>query len=601
MLGKQSGLDGGEHTYLDHVGRDSFYGFLALHRRELFRDEDFTELYCSDNGRPSVPPSLLATALLLQIYEGVSDEEAKARADFDLRWKVALGIGLQQRPFAKSTLQLFRARLVLHEQVRTVFQQSLTFARQTGYFRTRKLKVVLDTSYILGRGAVKDAYNLLGDGIRKLTQALAASAGRNPEDWAREHDLSRYFGSSLKGEAGINWDDPEAREVFLQGVVADADRLLMVAREAMEKLPADEPLRQRVHEAAGLLTQLLMQDIERQADGSRLKQGVTPHRVVSVHDPEMRHGRKSASRRFDGHKGAIAVDPESQLITAADVLPGNAPDHERALELVEQAEANADVEVEETVGDCAYGDSDTRQTFAKVGRKLVAKVASRRGQAQFPKENFRIDLETMSCTCPAGQQTRKVVSISSGERYGAPGVSLQAFRFDAAICDACPLRPKCVRARPGKGRLVMIHPQEALLQEARAFQQSEAFAPYRKLRQVAEHRLARLMQLGVRQARYIGRTKTLCQLLLAATVANLILVLTSTGLMRDRNHSKPGLSTQTLGLLELLSAACRLFITYMLLQSIAAPLRIWLFGHTSRPAGPPRPSCSPGGSPLPSG
>jgi hypothetical protein len=127
----------------------------------------------------------------------------------------------------------------------------------------------------------------------------------------------------------------------------------------------------------------------------------------------------------------------------------------------------------------------------------------------------------------------------------------------------------------------MIHPQEALLQEARAFQQSEAFAPYRKLRQVAEHRLARLMQLGVRQARYIGRTKTLCQLLLAATVANLILVLTSTGLMRDRNHSKPGLSTQTLGLLELLSAACRLFITYMLLQSIAAPLRIWLFGHTS--------------------
>jgi transposase-like protein DUF772/DDE family transposase len=362
MLGKRSGLNGSGRSYLDHVGRDSFYGFLALHRGELFRDEDFTDLYCSDNGRPSVPPSLLATALLLQVYEGVSDEEAKARADFDLRWKVALGVGLQERPFAKSTLQLFRARLVLHERVRTVFQQSLTFARQTGYFRTRKLKVMLDTSYILGRGALKDAYNLLGDGIRKLVQALAASAGRNPEDWARKHDLSRYFGSSLKGEAAIDWDDPEAREVFLQGVVADADRLLMVAREAMEKLPADEPLRQRVHEAAGLLTQLLMQDIERQADRSYLKQGVSPDRVVSVHDPEMRHGRKSARRRFDGHKAAIAVDPESQLITAVDVLAGNAPDYERALELVEQAEANADVEVKETVGDCAYGDSNTRQT-----------------------------------------------------------------------------------------------------------------------------------------------------------------------------------------------------------------------------------------------
>ena len=132
-------------------------------------------------------------------------------------------------------------------------------------------------------------------------RALAAIAGQKPGVWAGEHGLERYFGSSLKGEASIDWDDPEAREVFLQGVVADADRLLMVAREAMEKLCADEPLRQRVHEAAGLLTQLLLQDIERQADGSCLKQGVSPDRVVSVHDPEMRHGRKSERRRFDGH------------------------------------------------------------------------------------------------------------------------------------------------------------------------------------------------------------------------------------------------------------------------------------------------------------
>jgi len=154
----------------------------------------------------------MATALLLQAYEGVSDEEAKARADFDLRWKVALGIGLEERPFAKSTLQLFRSRLILHERVRTVFGQSLAFARRTGYFRSRKLKVVLDTSYVLGRGAVKDTYNLLADGITRLARALAAGTHSNPEEWAREHDLGRYFGSSLKGEAGIDWDDPEARQ-----------------------------------------------------------------------------------------------------------------------------------------------------------------------------------------------------------------------------------------------------------------------------------------------------------------------------------------------------------------------------------------------------
>jgi len=162
------------------------------------------------------------------------------------------------------------------------------------------------------------------------------------------------------------------------------------------------------------------------------------------------------------------------------------------------------------------------------------------------------------------KDAEKVVSISSGNRYGAPGVPLRAFRFDAAVCDACPLRSSCMRARPGKGRLVMIHPQEALLQEARAFQQSEAFAPYRKLRQAAEHRLARLMQLGARQARYFGRTKTLFQLLMAATVANLTLVGMSTGLMRDRNHPKTIVSIHICALLATLIAICRSFATLSL-------------------------------------
>lgn len=195
----------------------------------------------------------------MQAYEGISDEEAKARADFDLRWKVALGIGLEERPFAKSTLQLFRARLVIHERVRALFQKSLTFARRTGYLRSCTLKVVLDTTHVLGRGALKDTYNLLADGITVLARELAAEAPRSdPEEWAREHGLGRYFGSSLKGEAGIDWDDPEAREGFLGGVVADADRVLMAARETMGKLLAGDPERGRLHEATVLLERLLL-------------------------------------------------------------------------------------------------------------------------------------------------------------------------------------------------------------------------------------------------------------------------------------------------------------------------------------------------------
>ena len=185
MLGERSdqrGLWEADRLYLDHVGRDTFYGLLASLRGRLFRDADFAEFYCRDNGRDSVPPSLLATALLLQSHDKVSDAEAKARADFDLRWKVALGIEVEDRPFAKSTLQVFRAQLILHDKVREVFESSLRLARESGYLKKRSMKVALDTTNILGRGAVKDTCNLLADGVVKLLRTLAAvekSASKN--------------------------------------------------------------------------------------------------------------------------------------------------------------------------------------------------------------------------------------------------------------------------------------------------------------------------------------------------------------------------------------------------------------------------------------
>jgi len=174
-----------DNLYIDYVGRDTSYGFLASQRGKLFQDEDYAELYCPDNGRASVPPSKLSIALLLQAHDGVSNQEAKERADYDLRWKVALGIGVDERPFAKSTLQLFRAQLILHEKMRAVFLRSLEYAREMGYLKKRrKMKVALDTTNILGRGAVKDTYNLLADGIKKLIQGLVQLEGTEPEAWA---------------------------------------------------------------------------------------------------------------------------------------------------------------------------------------------------------------------------------------------------------------------------------------------------------------------------------------------------------------------------------------------------------------------------------
>ena len=543
MLGERTGQRGlweADRMYLDYVGQDTFYGLLAQLRGRLFQDADFAELYCPDNGRTSVPPSLLATALLLQTYDKVSDAEAKARADFDIRWKVALGIEIEDRPFAKSTLQVFRAQLILHDKVREVFERSLQLARDAGYLKRRGMRVALDTTYILGRGAVKDTYNLLADGIAKLLRALAAVDDMPVQQWAKAHGYERYVGSSVKGEAAIDWSSQRERRKLLAEIVADADRLLELARQAQGALAEDSAQRREIVEAAELLGQLLLQDVERKDDGTDLKDGVSKDRMMSVHDPEMRHGRKSSSKRFDGHKAAIVVDTDTQLITAVDVLPGNAPDNLGALELVEQSEASAGVAVVEAMGDAAYGDGGTRQEFADAGRRLVAKAPGRPNRKHFPKDDFHLDLAAGSCTCPAGQITHTIVP--AGKRTDRTGRvhQLRAFQFDGAVCWACPLRSQCIAAKGRKGRRVQIHPQEALLQQARALQQSADYDAYRQLRVVAEHRLARLEQLGIRQARYFGRVKTKFQLYLAATVANLTLVAGKLGLPDFTDHDPHG-------------------------------------------------------------
>ncbi len=213
---------------------------------------------------------------------------------------------------------------------------------------------------------------------------------------------------------------------------------------------------------------------------------------------------------------------------------------------MEASEASTGVPVEEAMGDAAYGGGDTREAFAGAGRTLIARVPGRPNRKHFPKDDFRIDLETGSCTCLAGNVTRRI--RPSRTRTGPTGRThrLQGFRFDGAVFGVCPLRSRCVAGSSGLGRTVQLHPQEALLQQARALQQSEAFAEYRQRRVVVERRLARLVQLGIRQTRYFGRIKTRFQLYLAATVANLTLVAAKAGLTGETG-SGPSLRRQSPG------------------------------------------------------
>ena len=358
------------------------------------------------------------------------------------------------------------------------------------------------------------ATHLLADGIVQVLRALARLTSCELTELAEEVGCARYVqGPSLKGQADIDWTDSKARQGFLAEIITDADQLLELVRGTRSDLTKDSPEDQELVAAAGTLARILAQDIQRDENGPRLTQGVASDRLISVHDPEMRHGRKSSSHRFNGHKAQVAVDTDSQLITAVEVLPGNAADADHALEVVKASEVATGCEVEEVIGDCAYGAGDTRAEFAASGRTLVAKVPEIQNQGYFTKTDFQIDLEAGTCTCPNTQQTR---DFRPAKRGGG------MFVFATETCAACPVRAQCTRGQGG--RTVQVHPQEALLQQARELQASPAFDDARRRRQVVEHRLARLVQLGIRQARYIGRTKTLFQLCIAAAVANLTLL-----------------------------------------------------------------------------
>jgi len=542
MLGKRESpkpLLGADKTLDYELVPGSFHADLAAAAPTLFRDEAFSKIYSDRMGRPSVSPAQLALLLLLQHEAQVSDQEAINRSACDLRWSIVLGTQAGVPLCAKSTLQEFRSQLTIHAELRAIFNASIEEAKRVGLLTGATLRIAMDTKPINGRGAVEDTFNLLASGIRLLGRAMAKHSARKFEDFMRANGLDRYTKSSLKGCADIDWSDEQARNTLLTQVVADARRLLSKATSTNPSIRA----------AAKLLELLLLQDIETKkgddgSEQSNVRQGTAKGRIPSTTDPEVRHGRKSASKRFNGHKADIAVDVESGTVVGYNVLAGDAADASGALDLVKQVESNTDMAVEETLADCAYGGGPTRKEFDDAGRVLLAKVpqeSSRNGL--YPKSAFKIDLENETVTCPAGHTT----NMASEKANGA-----LTYYFDE-YCTGCPLRKQCTTSE--LGRSLSVHPQEAIIQEARRYQKTPEGKAKLRTRVIVEHRLARLAQLGIGQARYIGRTKTLFQLMISCTIANLRLAWKH----EARTNKKTALSVPLLAAISQLLTVCRHF------------------------------------------
>ena len=490
---------------------NSFHGQLCKVSDKLFKDEEFMALYSERMGRPSVPPSELALLMILQSYERLSDEEAIEHTACDLRWAAILRRHAGQPLCAKSTLQLFRAQLILHDKLNILLEKSLLQARENSLISSDALKAVLDTKPILGHGAVQDTYNLLAEGMRQLTRAISAKEGIAIKKLLKREGLGRLGASSIKGTAKIDWSNKEERERFLGILVAEARKLLQLA----------EGLGSEVKESASLLEKLLLQDVQESPVAGEItatiKEGTVKDRIPSATDPEQRHGRKSASKRFVGSKASIATDSEHGLILAVEVLPGNAGDAEGALELVAAAEQNAGAPIKEVVGDCAYGSGDTRQAFADAGRTLTAKIPSQPAKGGlYPKSSFVVmlpsegnSLEEARVTCPAGHTAGYLSAHANGS---------VTFYFDEH-CEGCPLRSACTTSKIGRSIHLSAH--ERLMHQAKARACTEEGKAALSGRWIVENTLARLARLGIGQARYFGRNKTRMQLSVAAAVVNL--------------------------------------------------------------------------------
>jgi transposase len=484
------------------VAPDSFYGRMAAVSDVLFRDEDLALMYTLDNGRPSLPPSLLCGVILLQFYDNAGDEEAVERLRFDLRWKVALGLPLDFVGFDPTSLVVFRRRLLEHGQERYAFDRFLKVAREAE-FLPENLRQLVDSSPQKGAGAVQDTYTLLRKGVRKLLKAMGFAVSEKRRGLAV--NLARYLASDQKAE--IDWRDPTARAEELARLVADADAVLELAHEHL-----DDP---EVRTTGWLLTKILGDDLVGDGAGRpQIGEGVARDRMVSWTDPTMRHGRKSAAGRWNGAKIQVAEDPETELITAIEVVDASAGDGKGLRALLDDIAEHTGATVEQVIGDTAYGEADNRVACAEQGIDLVAPVPSG-GDPAVAKDAFEVGADGVSLTCPQGHTTTQWHEVKDPQGRG-----VKQFLFARAICEACPLFRRCVRSRTS-GRSVTLHYHEGVLRVARERQTTAPFREIYRQRATIERKIAEVMGHGLRQARYLGRKKQRLQALWTAAIVNL--------------------------------------------------------------------------------
>jgi hypothetical protein len=472
-------------TCRELIPAGSVFAFLAGHRGALFPAEMFADMYPSANGRPSMPPQILAAAITLQALHGLSDFETVQELRCDLRWKAACGLGLNDLAFDPSLLAYFRRRLARSARPNRVFEAVREVVKATGVLGGKHRRA-LDSTVLDDAVATQDTVTQLIAAVRAVIREVPHA----PEVAAVQCTAHDY---TDPGKPRIAWNDQQARAGLVDALVTDALRLL-------GHLP-DQQLGEKAANALGILALVAGQDVEPAEDSDgrdgrwRISQGTAPGRVVSTVDPEARHIHKTRTHQQDGYKAHLAIEPETGLYTAVALRPGAGAEHHEAtvgLDLLADEETAVDA-----FGDTAYSAGDLRQALHQAGHRLFFKPAPLRPAVPggFTLDDFAIDTAAATVTCPAGHTV--VLSDPSGQHN-------QRKAAFGNLCTGCLLRERCTTAKAG--RILTIRPHHDLQAAARrqAATDPDWQADYRRWRPPVERAVAWLVQHGNRRLRYRG-------------------------------------------------------------------------------------------------
>jgi hypothetical protein len=456
-------------TWCRHlIPQGSVYAFLADHRRQLFPPELFADVVRQGGGHPSVPAEVVATVMVLQALEGLSDREAISALRRDIAWKVACGLRLDDEGFHPTVLVYWRARLRTSPQPRRIFDAVRQVVEQTGVLRGRRRRV-LDSTVLEDAVATQDTVTQLVAAIRRVRRLVPTAR----DVQVAAHDYER------PGKPVCAWDDPQATQALVSGLVKDA--LAVLAAVAEVELDAEQG------EAVALLALVAGQDVEPgQRPGSwRVARRVAPDRVISVVDPQARHTRKTSARKRDGYKGHIATEPESGLVTECALTAANAPDGPIGVGLLAKEDPGLEV-----LGDTHYGSGQTRAALRAAGHTQTIKPIPLQSAVPggFTIHDFCIDQQAATASCPAANTTK--ITASGQASF-------------ARWCQRCPLRRRCTTAK--RGRTIQVHPHEDELRAARRRATTRSFQhAYRRWRPMVERSIAWLVADGCRRLPYRG-------------------------------------------------------------------------------------------------